>query len=68
MAIPFDLDMHYTDGSSSTVHLTPSVWKEDQVNARVMVDVSGGKKVQSAELRSGIFVDANESDNKWTTQ
>ena len=68
MAIPFDLDIHYTDGSSATFHQTPAVWKADQTSTRVMLDASGEKKIQSAEIRSGIFVDADISDNKWTGQ
>jgi len=66
MAIPFDLYITYADGSNATLHQTPAVWKADQVNARVTVDAAGGKKIQSVEIRSGIFVDANASDNKWT--
>jgi hypothetical protein len=68
MAIPFDLYVEYTDGSSATLHQTPAVWKADQTTARVMLEASGGKKIRSAELRSGIYVDANASDNKWTSQ
>ncbi|HMH23320.1 MAG TPA: M1 family metallopeptidase [Puia sp.] len=66
--VPFDIYISYTDGSSSTVHQTPAVWKADLGSARVTLNAAGGKKIQSVELRTGIWMDANESDNKWTAQ
>ena len=42
--------------------------KADQANARVTVDAAGGKKIRSVEIRSGIYMDANEQDNKWTAK
>ena len=64
-AIPFDLNILFSDGSSKKVHVTPAIWSKDQKNARVAVIAEGGKKIQSVEIDGGIYVDATPSDNKW---
>jgi Peptidase family M1 domain len=65
--IPFDLNVHYSDGSSATLHQTPAIWSADQKNASVIVSFAGGKKIQSVEGIGGIFVDADAANNKWTS-
>ena len=65
-AIPFDVELHYSDGSSSTTHLTPGVWSKDQRHTRVEVPETSGKQLVSLELKTGIWVDANPADNKWS--
>jgi hypothetical protein len=64
MAIPFDLVLAYTDGSSERVHLTPAAWRAD--GRRTEVRVAGGKALRSVSLDTGIFVDANPADNAWS--
>jgi len=63
MAVPFDLVLAYTDGSSERVHLTPAAWQAD--GRRTEVRISGGKALRSVSLDTGIFVDANPADNAW---
>jgi len=63
-AIPFNVDVHYSDGSSASYHQTPALWSADPKNASVSIP-SGGKKIQSVELNGGIYVDADASNNKW---
>jgi hypothetical protein len=63
MAIPFDLVLAYTDGSSERVHLTPAVWQAD--GRRAEVRIVGGKALRSVSLDTGIYVDANPGDNAW---
>jgi len=65
-AIPFDVELHYSDGSSSKTHLTPEVWSKDQRHTQVDVPASSGKQLVSLELKTGIWVDANPADNKWS--
>ncbi|HEX9511129.1 MAG TPA: M1 family metallopeptidase [Puia sp.] len=67
-AIPFDLDIRYTDGSAEKIHQTPALWSKDQKNAKVILTPAGGKKIQSVNLDGGIYVDASPSDNKWTAK
>jgi hypothetical protein len=67
-AIPFDVVVTYADGAIDTQHQTPAIWSNDQKNIQLPVIAAGGKKIQSIELKGGIFVDADNSDNKWTAQ
>jgi len=65
-AIPFDVILTYADGTTESFHQTPAVWKMDQ--KQVNIFVRSGKEVKSALLDGGIFMDADESNNKWTAQ
>jgi hypothetical protein len=67
-AIPFDIVLHYTDGSSSSEHFKPEVWEHDQRKVSTWVDVEKGKNLASVDLKTGIFVDANPKDNVWTAK
>jgi hypothetical protein len=64
--IPFDVKLTYTDGTSESFHQTPAVWEKNQ--KQITVIVKTGKSVKTAELDNGIFMDANESNNKWTAK
>ncbi|MDB5023511.1 MAG: hypothetical protein JWP78_1266 [Mucilaginibacter sp.] len=64
--IPFDIKLTYTDGTSENFHQTPSVWEKDQ--KQTIVRLKTGKSVKTAELNNGIFMDADESNNKWTAK
>ena len=64
-AIPFDVELHYADGSTGTTHQTPAIWSKDQRLATVTVPTDAGKQLTSLELKTGIYVDAEPSDNKW---
>ena len=68
LAMPFDVVLHYTDGSSKTAHQTPAVWKKDQQHTTISVALEAGKTLASLELNTGIFVDADSSNNKWQAQ
>jgi Peptidase family M1 domain len=63
--IPFDVLLNYTDGSTKTAHQTPAVWKSNQQQATITVPLDEGKTLTSLVLDTGIFVDADSSDNKW---
>jgi hypothetical protein len=65
MAVPFDLVLEFTDGSSERVHRTPAAWQAN--GHETSVRLSGGKALRSVTLDTGIFADANPSDNAWTT-
>jgi hypothetical protein len=66
-AIPFDLVIHYTDGSSDKQHQTPAIWAGNEKKAQVSVSPAAGKKIRSLELKGGIYVDADITNNSWTT-
>jgi hypothetical protein len=64
--IPFDIKLTYTDGTSENFHQTPSVWEKDQ--KQTIVNIKTGKSIKTAKLDNGIFMDADESNNKWTAK
>ncbi|WP_145719746.1 M1 family metallopeptidase [Chitinophaga japonensis] len=61
--VPVDLLVHFSDNSTVTIHRTPAVWSAGQ--QQVVVAVTGKKKIRSVELQPGVFLDADESNNKW---
>jgi hypothetical protein len=63
--MPFDLILHYSDGTSGSQHQTPAVWSKDQKNIVISMTPATGKTLQSLEVNGGIFVDADPSNNKW---
>jgi aminopeptidase N len=64
-AIPFDIEAHYTDGSTRSFHQTPAVWSNDQQHVSITIATDGTKKLASLVLNGGIYVDADASNNKW---
>ncbi len=63
---PFDVIIDYTDGTKETLHQTPAVWKVNQ--KLTSIAVSSKKKPKSVVIDGGIFMDANERDNNWSTK
>jgi hypothetical protein len=62
-AIPFNITITYNDDSIVTIHKTPLVWKNDQ--KQIAIDIRTNKKIKSVQIETGIFVDADETNNKW---
>lgn len=62
-AMPFDVNVTYTDSSKESFHQTPIVWKKDQ--KAISVTIKTTKPVQYITLDGGIFVDADEKNNVW---
>jgi hypothetical protein len=60
-AIPFDLIIHYTDGSQTKQHYTPKVWQSNQTE--LILPIDNGKDIAAVELDNGIFMDATPEDN-----
>ncbi|WP_217452244.1 M1 family aminopeptidase [Mucilaginibacter humi] len=65
-ASPFDLVLTYSDGTTETVHQTPAVWQKDQ--KQVIINLKNNKTITAVQVDGGIFVDANQTDNKWAAQ
>ncbi len=61
--VPVDIQLTYDDGSRDTVHKTPEVWKADLWQTTISVE--GKKKIQSIQLITDIYVDADMSNNEW---
>ncbi len=62
-AIPFDIKLTFADGTSESFHQTPAVWEKDQKQTAIIIKTN--KSVVSAVLDNGIFMDADEHNNKW---
>ncbi|MEP6616188.1 MAG: M1 family metallopeptidase [Ginsengibacter sp.] len=62
-AVPIDLQVTFTDGSIKSIHKSPAIWEQNQ--KQVTISVSGTKVFRSAQILSGIFVDADEGNNTW---
>ena len=62
-AAPVDVVIKYDDGTEDTKHLSPLTWEKDQ--KQTSVAISTKKKVQSVQLKGGIFVDADENNNSY---
>jgi hypothetical protein len=60
---PFDLVVTYTDGTTDKTHKTPAIWQTNQKSASVAVTTK--KPVRSIEVATGIWVDADPSNNTW---
>jgi hypothetical protein len=60
---PVDMEISYEDGAKETLHETPAIWAKDQ--KQTTVNIATKKKIQSVELKGGIFMDADESNNIW---
>jgi hypothetical protein len=65
-AIPFDIKVTYSDGTTGIFHQTSIVWKNDQ--KQIIVHIKTNKTIKSAVLDGGVFMDADESNNKWTAK
>ena len=66
LAAPFDLQLEFSDGSTQSVHETPSVWMRDQKRTRVLIHST--KRLRELTLTSGIFMDADTTNNRWTAR
>jgi aminopeptidase N len=65
-AVPFDIKLTYTDGSTESFHQTPIVWEKNQ--KQTIITVKTARQVKSAVLDNSIFMDADESNNTWTAR
>lgn len=65
-AVPFDVKLTYTDGTSENFHQTPSVWENNQ--KQITLNIKANKSIKTVVLDGGIFMDADESNNKWTAK
>jgi hypothetical protein len=62
-AAPFDLVLTYSDGTTETVHQTAAVWQKNQ--KQVIIDLKKDKAITTVLIDGGIFMDADETNNKW---
>ncbi len=62
-AAPVNMVVSYADKTKETLHQTPAIWSKNLKAATV--NISTKKKINSIVLDGGIFMDADETNNKW---
>ncbi|MDB5030662.1 M1 family metallopeptidase [Mucilaginibacter sp.] len=62
-AVPFDVMVTYTDGTTQSTHVTAAVWEKD--DKHITITIKANKTAKSIVLDGGIFMDADVSNNKW---
>ena len=66
MPAPVNLVVTYRDGTTESVHQTPAIWRPNV--KRAVLQVATKKPVQSIALSGGIWMDADASNDRWTTK
>jgi Peptidase family M1 domain len=64
MPAPLDIAAHYGDGSSEILHQTSAIWRANP--RRAAVSIATRKALQSLSVDTGIWVDADSTNNRWT--
>lgn len=62
-AIPFDVNVVYTDGLKESLHQTPAIWESNQKLA--VITLNGKKQVKQITVDGGIFMDFTPANNTW---
>ncbi len=62
-AAPVDAVVNYADGTTDTLHQTAEIWHKN-IKATT-INIRTKKKVSTISLQGGIWMDADESNNKW---
>jgi len=65
-AVPVDLKVDYSDGSTETLHRSPELWRANQQQASITVP--GGKAVRAVSLDHGLYMDADTKNDRLTVQ
>jgi len=65
-AAPVDIVVNYDDGSNEIFHQTPAIWSADQ--KQTTVNIMTKKKIRLLQLKGGIFMDADETNNTWNAK
>ncbi|WP_432807753.1 M1 family metallopeptidase [Pantanalinema sp. GBBB05] len=63
MAMPFDVNVVYADGSKASFRQNPRIWQETPQMA--IIQIKSNKTLKSLTLDGGIFMDFNPADNTW---
>lgn len=62
-AIPFDIQVRYTDATGETRHFSPGIWQKDARQAKLVISTK--KTIESVVISTGIFQDGVEGNNRW---
>jgi len=65
-AVPFNIKLTYSDGTTGIIHQTPAIWEANQKQA--IINLKNNKTIKSVVIDGGIFMDADVSNNSWTAK
>ncbi|MDP9079849.1 MAG: M1 family metallopeptidase [Bacteroidota bacterium] len=65
-AVPFDVRLTYSDGTTGVIHQTPAIWQSNQKQATL--NLKNKQTITSIVIDGGIFMDADVSNNKWESK
>ncbi|MFD1466884.1 M1 family metallopeptidase [Hymenobacter caeli] len=65
-AVPVNLKVTYADGTTAAVHQSPAVWQANE--QRATIALPGAKAIKTVELVNGIYMDADESNDRLTVK
>jgi hypothetical protein len=60
---PVDMFVTYVDGTTETIHVSPSSWEANMQQTKI--NVASKKEIQSIDLKGGVFMDADMVNNSW---
>jgi hypothetical protein len=60
---PFDLEAHYSDGTSEVIHRTSEAWEANLRSATASIPAK--KTLQTLVLNTSIWLDADATNNRW---
>ena len=66
MTVPVDVSAKFSDGSNQVFHQNAGIWAADKRRATVALPTR--KTLQSLSLDTGIWVDADSTNNKWSSR
>ena len=64
MPVPVDIEARFGDGTSQVIHQSSAIWRADP--RRATVPVATRKPLTSVALQTGIWVDADSTNNRWS--
>jgi hypothetical protein len=62
-AVPFDVNIVYDNGDKETIHQTPLVWENNQLE--ISVSVNASRTIKSMRIETGIITDVDQKNNMW---
>jgi hypothetical protein len=66
MPAPVDVVVNYDDNTSEKLHQSPSIWEKNPKQA--VINLKTTKKISTVKLDGGIYMDADASNNIFTTK
>jgi hypothetical protein len=63
LAVPVNLELEYTDGSTARIHENAGIWSANPELATILVVTD--KQIRKAGLQEGVYLDSDNSNDNW---